>query len=353
MKRISLLASIVVGAACGTDDPGRLPLTGEPVRVSVSTELRAPSLETYPATIQSERSAEIATRMSGTVIRVPVDVGTHVLAGETVIELDATDVTARVSAALGQLHLAERTFRRMENLAADGAVSPQELDQATATLESARARLLEAQAQEAYAVVRAPFDGVVTARTVDPGDLALPGMPLLTIIAPNALKVVAELPAHRSGELTTGASVDVQVAGHEGTLLARLTRIVPALESGSRTFRVEATPVGAWSGVIPGAYARVILTSGGRGPRWLPADAIIKRGQLTGVYALEGDTIRLRWVRVGQRRAGAVELLSGPEGFLTVVRNPATDLFDGRAVAQATLVEWVVPGNPAGEEMDR
>lgn len=353
MKRISLLAAVVAGAACGTDDPGRLPLTGEPVTVTVSTELRAPSLETYPATIQSESSAEIATRMSGTVIRVPVDVGTYVRAGETVIELDAADVTARVSAALGQLDLAERSFRRMENLAADGAVSQQELDQATAMLESAKAGMLEAQAQEAYAVVRAPFDGVVTARAVDPGDLALPGVPLLTIIAPNALKVVAELPAHRFGELTPGVSIDVQVTGHEGTMPARLTRIVPALESGSRTFRVEATPVGEWSGVMAGAYARIILTSGGRGPRWLPADAIIERGQLTGVYALEGDTIRLRWVRVGQRRAGAVELLAGPRGFLTVVRNPAADLFDGRAVAQADVVDWVVPGNPVGEEMDR
>lgn len=353
MKRISLLVTALAGVACGSDDPGRLPMSDSPLEVTVSTEMRAPSVETYAATIGSERSAEIATRMSGTVIEVPVDVGSRVRAGQVVIRLDAADVTARVSSVRARLDLAERSLERMTSLAGDGAASQHELDQATAAAEGARAGMLEAQAQEAYAVVRAPFDGVVTSRSVNPGDLAVPGSPLLTIVAPNALKVVAELPAQRSGGLTPGDVVGVRVAGLDGTWPARLTRVVPALQSGSRTFRVEATPIDTWPGVVPGAYARIVLIEAGEGPRWLPADAIVERGQLRGVYALDGDTLRLRWIRLGQSRDGAVQLLAGPNSQLTVVREPAADLYDGRVVTESHVTPWAVPGTAPAEETDR
>jgi len=321
--------------------------------VTVSAEQRAPSVETYAATIRSERSADIATRLSGTVIDVPVDVGTRVRAGQVLITLDAVDVTARVSSVRARLDLAERSLERMVSLAGDGAASQHELDQATANAEAARAGMREAQAQEAYAVVRAPFDGVVTSRSADPGDLAVPGGPLLTIIAPSALKVVAELPAQRSGGLAPGDIMGVRVTGLEGTWPARLTRVVPQLESGSRTFRVEATPLDAWVGVVPGAYARIVIAEDEAGPRWLPADAIVERGQLRGVYALDGDSLRLRGVRLGQRRDGAVQLLAGPMGELTVVRDPAADLYDGRAVTEARVASWEVPGTPTSEEAVR
>jgi hypothetical protein len=83
----------------------------------------------------------------------------------------------------------------------------------------------------------------------------------------------------------------------------------------------------------------------GEGPRWIPADAVVDRGQLTGVFAVEADTLRLRWVRLGQHRDGAVELLSGPAGAdLTVVRRPTADLFDGRAVGQRSEESWTAAG---------
>jgi hypothetical protein len=126
--------------------------------------------------------------------------------------------------------------------------------------------------------------------------------------------------------------------------MARITRVVPALGGASRTFRVEAVMEGAPSGAIPGAFARLEVVRGGEGPRWVPEDAIVDRGQLTGVFAVEADTLRLRWVRLGQRRDGAVELLSGPGGGeLSVVRRPGADLFDGRPVGGRTDEVWTAP----------
>ena len=350
MKRLLILTTLVGVAACGSEEPGRIPRTDAPVEVAVSRSLRAPQVESYPASVTSERTAEIATRMSGTVLRVLVDVGAQVRAGQALVELDAADVGARVSAAQAQRELAERSFQRIENLYKDGAASQQELDQARAGLEAARAMAAEAVAQQAYAVVRAPFDGVVTHRMVDGGDLAVPGRPLFVMVAPGALKVVADLPAHRSGMVAVGAEAVLRSGSAVYPVV--VTRVVPALGEGSRTFRVEAA-LRQSQGLVPGAFARLELASEGVGGRWVPADAVVERGQLKGVFSLEGDTLRLRWVRLGQSRDGAVELLAAPGEELRVVRRPAADLFDGRAVSTAREEEWSVVRTAGSTEVSR
>lgn len=351
MKRFLLLTTLVGMAACGAEEPGRIPRAQDPIELSVSSVVRAPTMETFPASVTSERTAEIATRMSGTVERVLVDVGSRVRTGDVLVALDASDIGARVSAAKAQLALAERSFSRVENLQRDGAASQQELDQARAGLEAARAMATEAEAQEAYAVVRAPFDGVVTHRTVDRGDLALPGRPLFIMMAPGALKVVAELPAHRAGVIAVGDPVSVRVGGSPHS--AKVTRVVPALGEGSRTFRVEASLVDGGAGLMPGAYARLEVQVSGEGPRWVPADAVVDRGQLKGVFTVESDTVRLRWVRLGQLRDGAVELLAAPAGDLKVVRRPGADLFDGRPVSAARSEPWAAPNTSESQEVGR
>lgn len=354
MKRFMILTTLVGLAACGTDEPGRIPRADEPVEVTVSPLFRAPTVESFPAVVTSERTAEIATRMSGTVQRVLVDVGTRVRAGDVLFALDAADIQAQVAAAQAQRELAERSFGRVENLQRDGAASQQELDQMRASVEAARAMVTQAEAQQAYAVVRAPFDGVVTERFVDPGALALPGRPLLVLVASGALKVVADLPAERAGGISVGDEVGVQVNG--SARMAKVSRVVPALSGGSRTFRVEALLDGPTAGLLPGSYARLQIVRDGEGPRWVPADAVVERGQLTGVFAVEADMVRLRWVRLGQSRDGAVELLAGPAGALRVVRRPGADLFDGRAVGTVLEEAWAAPVASvaaAGAEVER
>jgi RND family efflux transporter MFP subunit len=362
MKRVIPIAATLAVAACGADEPGRLPMPADPVEVTVSALRRAPAVESFPARVVSERTADVATRMSGTVQRVHVDVGARVRRGDALVSLDAADIQARVGAARAQEELATRTFQRVENLHRDRAASQQELDQATAALDGARARRTEAEAQRAYAVVTAPFEGVVTQRMADPGDLAVPGRPLLTVVAPGALKVVADLPAGRAGSLEPGGEARIRVDGTAHAV--RITRVVPALGEGSRTFRVEAALEGAPAGLVPGSYGRLEVERTGEGPRWIPADAVVDRGQLTGVYAVEADTVRLRWVRLGQRTDDAVELLSGPVGLNGVVRRPAPELFDGRPVSATRQEAWgpsgldvaaevAGPSTAAGGEVDR
>ncbi|MFQ5537636.1 MAG: efflux RND transporter periplasmic adaptor subunit [Gemmatimonadota bacterium] len=339
MKRFLIVLTVAAGAAaCSGDEPGRLPLSGEPVDVTVTRAERAPGMEDHPAAVVSTREAEIATRVSGTVAAVEVRVGDRVAAGAPLLRLDSGDVDARIEAARANLALAERSFARISSLAADGAASQAELDRATAALEGARAGVREAEAQRAYVVVRAPFAGVVTKRNVDPGDLAAPGRPLLTLLAPGTLKVTADLAADRAGSVTEGTEMSVRVAGVAQPLVTRVSRVVGALEPGSRTFRVEAPLRDAPASVLPGSYARVELAVPGEGPRWIPEDAVVRRGQLTGVYTVEEGVLRLRWVRLGKTVDGAVELLAGPAGEMDVVRRPSNALHDGQPVGTVHTV---------------
>jgi hypothetical protein len=76
------------------------------------------------------------------------------------------------------------------------------------------------------------------------------------------------------------------------------------------------------------------VADAGAGTRWIPADAVVRRGQMAGVFTVEQDSLRLRWLRLGRTVGDAVEVLAGPAGELTVVRSPARELVDGQPVSQ-------------------
>lgn len=330
--------------ACDRGEPGRVPEPEGPASVSVSEAARAPAARSYPATVASTDDALLATRTSGTVRRVPVDVGTAVRAGDTLVLLDATDVEARIHGARAGLEQARKYFQRIQNLEADGAATPQELDDARARLAMAESQLREAEAQREYVVLRAPFDGVVASRDVDPGDLAVPGHPVLRLVRPGSLKVEADLPGEARTEVRPGTAVTLVDPASGARVPGHVTRVSPALEPGSRRVRAEARP-DAGSGAAaalpaPGSFVRLEVEAPGRTTVWVPADAIVRRGDLAGVFVVESDTLRLRWLRTGQARDSAVEVLAGLEAGQSVVRAPGVRLEDGQPVGGATRKSW-------------
>lgn len=336
---LTLVAAGLLTSACGGQPEAALEQPGEPVRVQVSYAQSAPDRGSFPATVEASETVRLATRTSGTIRRISVDVGSRVRSGDTLVVLDQDDMRARIAGARSQARVARKAYERIESLAADGAASEQELDEATARLESAESALEEAMAQEAYSVLRAPFAGVVTDRRADAGDLAVPGQPILTLSGGGRLQVRADLPARLAGSVRVGDALPLI---HDGrALTATVTRVVPALERETRRFRVEAR-LSSGSGVLPGAYARLGVTSAEDATVWIPADAVVRSGQLTGVYTVENERLRLRWVRLGEDREGAVELLSGWVGERPVVRRPERSFTDGIPVSEMEEETWSV-----------
>lgn len=342
----SAVAAIALSAAIVACGGGEAPSPAEsvpPADVQVSSASRAAAERTVPATVEAARTAGIATRVSGTVVSVPVDVGTRVRRGDTLLEIDDRDVEARIERAEAGLRRAERYHARIQSLASDGAATEQELDDARAGLAEARAALEEARAQRSYVVMTAPFDGVVTRRSVDPGDLAAPGRPVLTLVGAGSLKVVADLPAEFAPRVEEGTGVTVVDPRTGRRAPAEIARVSPAVESATRQFRVEARFEDRGSGTLsasPGSFVRLRVPGTSPPTVWVPGDAVFRRGQLAGVFVLRSDTLRLRWVRTGDRRAGSVEILAGIAEGDRVVRSPGARLADGTPAGDVTARPW-------------
>lgn len=338
----ALAGLLAAAAGCDRHEPGRLDAPADPVEVVVSEVGTAARTVAFPAQVVSEREIEVATRASGLVRRVAVDLGAAVRPGQLLVELESEDVGAGVDAAGAAVTQAARYHERIAALEADGAATPQELDDAEAGLARARAELKRARGQMAYVRLVAPIAGVVTDRRVDPGDLVMPGQPAIVLVGTGGLEVRADLPAEHAGIVHPGSEVTVVVPESGARVPARVTRVVPVLDGGSRRFRVEAAfdPPEAGGRLMPGSFARLEVERAGESTRWVPEDALVRRGQLTGVYVVEADTLRLRWVRTGERRPDAVEILAGLPAGSRLVRRPDPALEDGTPVRAVESETW-------------
>lgn len=344
LRILASLVALLASTACDGDEPGRVEPASQPVDVDVVAPVEAPGVAGYAATVVSTDEARLATRASGSVREVRVDVGSVVERGDTLVKLDATDVEAVVARADAGLRQAERRFERIRNLEADGAATAQELDDARAALETARSNLNEARAQREYVVLRAPFSGVITSRSVDGGDLAMPGSPVLSLVRPASLEVVADLPATAARRVSAGDRLSVSDLDAGVSYPVTVIRVSPALDRSSRRIRVELRFVEPSSvRVAPGSYVRLEISDPDRPTTWVPADAVVRRGQLTGLYVIHEERLELRWVRTGGHRLDAVEVLAGVDPSDRVVRRPTPSLVDGAPVGSVSERSWT-PG---------
>lgn len=308
--------------------------------VEASEATRAPAALTVPARVRSEKTAQLATRASGTIRRILVDVGDVVREGQDLVLLKDADVRAGVARAEANLELARRTRDRIAALERDGAATGQELDEATARLQVAEAGLTESRSGLQYAVLRAPFGGVVSARHADPGDLAVPGRSILEVSGAGDLVVEADLSARLSVQQGQQVSIE-QSAGLNGRWVAEITRVVPVLDQASQTFRIEARLVPTDGPLpVPNSIVGLHIPSESDSVLVVPADAMFSRGQLTGVFLVRGTGLRLRWIRPGREWGSSREVLSGLAPGDTVVRRPDAALIDGQIVDSVTVVRW-------------
>jgi RND family efflux transporter MFP subunit len=283
-------------------------------------------------TVEARHETTLATRMMATVTSVSVDVGDRVRAGEVVMILGAEDVDAdresaeaAVVAATAGRQEARKQVARMDTLFAQDVVPLARRDEARLALTVASSRLAAAEAalRQAvnagrYATLSSPFTGTVVKRHIDPGDLALPGVPLLELTADGPREAVLGVPSDMIRQIEPGSVVVVD-GGAFGTSNAIVRAIASGADPRSRTVEVRAALPSNWptgisvTALIPN-QARTIVT--------IPLSAVIRRGQLTGVRVVTNQGMALRWIRLGRQFAkmGAdsveepwIEVLSGLE----------------------------------------
>jgi RND family efflux transporter MFP subunit len=183
----------------------------------------------------------------------------------------------------------------------------------------------------AYARVVAPFDGIVTYKLADVGDLAAPGKPLFEVADPKELRAEADVPESLIGRVQIGNKLQVRFSTLELLLEGAVSEVAPVADANSRTFLVK-MDLPAEPQLRAGMFGRVLVPAGERASLSIPAGSVTRRGQLELVYVVEEDLARLRLVKTGKWSGDKVEIVSGLEGGEMVITSASGTLVDGQPV---------------------
>ena len=344
-----------------------------PITVSVATVGMSDLTDAVEAggVVQARTTATLMARILAPVLEVRVAPGDRVRAGQLLLVLDGRDLEAQsrgarartegagqgaAAAAAGEraaqaaLVLARATYDRIATLQARQSATSQELDAATAalrgaeaTVAAATARVLEAasgldaaqaatqvaDATESYTRITAPFDGVVTEKMVEPGNMAAPGTPLLRVEDTRGFRLDVRVDESRLGKIAVGGAVVVRVdadASAPREVRGRVSEISRATEVDARAFLVKiALPDGA--GLRSGMFGRAQFAGSSRQVLAVPRNAVVRQGQVTSVFVVSDGTAHLRLVHVRD-----TEVLAGLAAGDTVIVSPPPGVTDGRRV---------------------
>lgn len=284
----------------------------------------------FEGTLEPQQQSVIAAQTSGTLRQRAVMAGDRVRAGQVLARLDERELSAALSAgdagvaqAQAALAQARQNAQRTRELRGQGFVSAAAQDDAQAQLDAAQAALAAAQAarQQAavargHATVTAPFDGVVRATHAEAGELATPGMPLLTLYAPGRMRARVMLPLSRAEAARAARAVQVLLPDGRVLVPQRRTEL-PGADAASQTleWRFDLAAGAPADALLPGLPVRVRFvgapTAAGPAPLSVPAAAVLRRGELTAVYAAADGRFVLKAVRTGPPVGGQVPVLAG------------------------------------------
>ena len=372
-------------SGCGQNDHVSEPAPRAPIAVTVAAVATIDASERLEAggVVTAEASATVSSRIVATIVGVRVTAGDRVRAGDLLVTLDARDVAeqttqaragalaaekslaqarAESNAAEAEHRLAMAWHKRIASLHARNSATDQERDEADARLSAATARLSgthagiegaeahlaaaraaagSASVTESFTIIRAPFDGLVTERLLDVGNLAAPGVPILRLESDGPRQVVARVDEARAAYLQAGDRVRVVIdspgepAGGndvEGAVI----EVARAIGANQRAFTVKA--------VIPstvrarsGSFARVVFRGPPRRALVVPAHAVRRHGQVSSVYVVQDGLARLRLIQTGEPLSDGVEVLSGIDAGESIVTSPLQRLMDGAPVTVAAV----------------
>jgi RND family efflux transporter MFP subunit len=304
-----------------------------PAQVQVKTAESKPrsTTEEVVGSVQARLHATLEAKLSGRIDKMPVLLGQAVKAGELVARLAAAEIKARMEQAEAGLQQAERDWKRTSALFDQQAATRSDYDEADSRYRVAKAAVAEAQAMMGYVEILAPFDGVVTKKWVDVGDLASPGKPLIDIEDPSMLQLETDLPEAIASRIKQDARLAIRVDSVKGELVGTVREIAPTADPASRTIRVK-LDLPQTAGLRSGQFARLVVPVGESDSIRVPASAVVVRGQLEILFVVTNQRAHLHLVKTGRKIDDEVEILAGLESGESVVVGGAPLLLDGQRV---------------------
>jgi RND family efflux transporter MFP subunit len=322
------------------------------VKTTVARSSEGSQTLALPGSLQGFQQAPLAARSAGYVQRWTKDIGSHVSKGELLAVIESPEVDQQLSQAVAarqqtaaSLALAKSTVDRWEALRKKDVVSQQELDekrsgvaQAIANLGAAEANVQRLRQLQGFTRVTAPFDGVITRRNVDVGDLVdASGKTLFVLTQMDPLRVFVNVPQSYAQLVRPGQKVVVTQAELRGrSFTGEVARTAASIDPATRTMQVEIALPNKDGTLLPGAYVQVELPLAGSRSLVVPTNVLLFRAEGTRVATVDAaHRIHLKPVILGRNLGESIEVLDGlGEGDRLVV-NPSDSLGEGETVAVA------------------
>ncbi len=321
------------------------------VRVIKPTIGQPQSEVLLPASLSAYTDAPIYARTNGYLQKWYFDIGAHVKKGQLLASISAPEVDQQLGQAQGELataqanaHVAQQNATRYQDLLKSDSVSKQETDNFTSLASATSAAVVSAEANvqrlkelKSFEQVYAPFDGVITARNVDVGQLIDSGAAkeLFHLAAIQTLRVYVNVPQVYSLGMKPGLTADLILAEYPGRKFpTRLVRTANAINPSSRTLLVEFNVDNRKGELIPGSYAQVHIKVKPEGPAFMiPGSAIIFRSEGQQVATVGADNkVRLVKIIVGEDDGRFVQITDGLDGNSRVISDPPDSIIEGELV---------------------
>lgn len=274
--------------------------------------------------VEAVRQATVSAQATGRVATLQVKVGDKVRAGQVLATIDDRDTQtgvargqAQVAQADAELANAQANVQRTRDLRQQGFVSQAALDVAESQFKAAQAARAgagagaqQARLAQSFTQVTAPFDGYVLETLAQAGDLAVPGKPVATVYAPQPLRVVVQVPASMAQTARSARTTELQAgdAWVQPTAQQGVTAADPV--SQTLTWKMD-VPTSVAAQMMPGQQTRVRFVGGSAQRMLVPQAAVLRRGELTGVYVANDKGFVLKAVRAGAQHGDTVEVLAG------------------------------------------
>ena len=333
----------------------------------VSPQRTAPSHDlVLPGNVEPYMTAPIYSRTSGYVKKWYVDIGARVKKGQLLAEIDTPEVDqqlqqsrSNLATAEANLRLAEITKNRYQELLKTNAVSQQDVDNAAGTynannsiVQANQANVKQLETLQSFEKIYAPFDGIVTVRNVDVGDLinsgSAPGTrtDLFHIAQPGKLRVYVYIPQEYSQAATPGLTAELTLDEFPGRRFAgKLVRTANAINNATRTLQTEVDVDNPTGKLLSGSYAEVHLKLPGlASTHLLPVDTLLFRSEGLQVAVVRDSKVELRPVTPGHDFGDQIEIVSGLNGDELVIQNPPDSVLAGQQVQIANAA----PSSGAG-----
>ena len=356
MKKIitTLTLSTLLFISCGKEV--KEATQNEPAIVVQVSESTSNNSEFISASgkIEAENSANLSTRMMGYVTKVHVKTGQKVGAGQLLVSINNNDLQAKkaqVDAAILQAtagyNNAKKDYDRFVNLFAQQSASQKELDDMTSRFEMAKAGLEgakqmrnEVMAQFSYSNITAPFAGEVTNTFVKEGDMANPGMPLVSVEGASRMQVTAMVSESDITHIKNGMLVNITIKSINKEVTGKVIEVSGSAKNTGGQYLVKVVLNTNDKTILSGMFVNVqfpvantVKSATTTDKVLVPVSVLVKQGQLTGIYTVgSGNKAILRWIRTGKNYGDQVEVLSGLTANESYIISSEGKLFNGTLI---------------------